>query len=364
VVRFAVALVAIGGIALGVALVLDRMVTPGELEESLAPVESPPVTVKVEQRVIATTLIGRGQVAYEDEDRIALSSMPGLDGSIPLLTWLPERSTELQAGDVLAEVAYRPVILLQGEAPLVRDLTLGESGPDVGTLQRALVSVGLLTESDIDNNLGLVTSRAVAALYEAAGYPAPRRADALYAPAAEIHLTTALPLVVREVTGRVGDAVAPGSDILTVSSPTAHLVVALPSFEAALLAGGETAEIVDDATSNTTSGRVLHVGTVPDPEAGGVPVIVAFDGALPDDRDYRVTIEIETTGQPVLAVPETALYLGSGDSPYVLRTADGGGSEPIPVKVGIVGSDGYAQITPVTATRLLAGDHVVVGAER
>jgi len=362
VVRHVLLLVAVVGFALGTTLLVNRLVAPEELEELLAPVKSPPVTVEVERRVIATTLVGRGLVGYEDEDTIVLSAIPGLDGSTPLLTWLPGRSSELHAGGVLAEVAYRPVILLEGDAPLVRDLMLGDRGPDVAMLQRALVGVGLLAEFDVDEVFGQVTSTAVAALYKAAGYPAPRLANNSYAPVAELHLVTALPVVVRESMASVGDAIAPGSPIMTVSSPAAHLVVGLSSFEAALLTGGETAQIVDDATGNITVGRILHVGTVSDPEVGGVPVIVSLDGVLPDDRDYKVTIEVQTTGQPVLAVPETALYLGSGDSPYVLRTTDESGSEPIPVEVGIVGSDGYAQITPAAATRLVAGDHVVVGA--
>ena len=90
---------------------------------------------------------------------------------------------------------------------------------------------------------------------------------------------------------------------------------------------------------------------------------MTFDGDLPDDRDFRVTIEVETTGRPVLTVPETAIYLGSGDSPYVLRASGDGSAEPVSVTIGLVGSDGYAQITPADGDSLRVDDRVVVGAD-
>lgn len=361
--RIAVAVAVLAVVSFGVLLLVDRLVTPEDLEESLAPAPSPPVTVAVEEKVIRTTVAGRALVAYENTVTVALSALPGLGGSLPLLTGIPERSVELVAGDVLAEVAYRPVILLQGDAPLVRDLSAGDQGPDVVMVQQALLEMGLIETADIDGVFGPVTAAAVTALYEEAGYPAPSLTGTVYAPAAELFVTPLIPLVVRETLVQVGDSLSPGSDIVTVSAPGAHLVVGLPSFEAGLLNGGVTAAITDDVTGRTTSGRVTRIGAAPDPEVGGVPVIVAYDGGLSDDRDYRVTLEIETTGGPVLAVPETALYLGSGDSPYVLRATGAFESEPVSVTIGLVGSDGFAQVTPVDEELLRVGDRVVVGAE-
>lgn len=351
---------AIVAVTFGIILLADRVVTPDELEESLAPVAAPPVTVEVEQRVIQTTLVGRGQVAFDGETTVALPALPGLDGSMPLVTSLPDDVTDLASGDVLMEVAYRPVILLEGPGPLVRDLTSGDRGPDVAVLQQALADLGLLDESDIDERFGPGTSAALADLYEVIGYAPPKRGGAVYATPAELHLTPSLPLVVRDTVVSFGEAVSPGVALAVMSSTSARLVVGLPSFEAALLVGGETVQIFDDATGDTTTGRIERVGTVPTAEAGGVPVVIQFEGELPDDRDYRVTIEVESTGDPVLAVPETALYLGTGDASFVLRIV-AGVTERVTVEVGIVGSDGFAQITPASGTQLAAGDRVVVG---
>ncbi len=353
-------LAAATGIVLFVGFMAGTLTAPRELDASLAPPDPTPVTVEVAHQVVQATLVTRGVVKYDDEADISLAALPGLPGAAPRATWLPEEGALIAAGDRIAEIAFRPILALPGEVPLVRDLTSGTRGPDVVQLQQVLASLNLLDPSGIDGRFGTSTARALTALYEAAGYDPPRAGGAVFAAYAELAMLPKLPREVRSVALATGDTAVAGEPLLHISAQTAQLVAALPSFEAAELVGGEPVTIVDDGTGATVTGRVVSAGTVVDAEVGGVPVLVAFDGRLDTGRDYRVVIELRSTGDAVLAVPETALYLGADGGSYVIRL-DGTAQERVPVSVGITGIDGMVEVTPGPGADLQPGQRVVVG---
>jgi hypothetical protein len=78
--------------------------------------------------------------------------------------------TELAEGAVALEVSGRPVILLQGELPVYRDLRPGSKGDDVLQLEQALVRLGVMTTAD--EVWGNDTGAGLQSLYATIGYTA------------------------------------------------------------------------------------------------------------------------------------------------------------------------------------------------
>jgi peptidoglycan hydrolase-like protein with peptidoglycan-binding domain len=76
-------------------------------------------------------------------------------------------------GEQLAEIDGEPLFALTGPVPAWRDLTPGESGPDVTELQKALASLGYYDGGDTAGYFGSATEDAVSAYYEHLGYSAP-----------------------------------------------------------------------------------------------------------------------------------------------------------------------------------------------
>ncbi|MDT5028157.1 MAG: hypothetical protein QOE61_4583, partial [Micromonosporaceae bacterium] len=76
----------------------------------------------------------------------------------------------LKAGQVLAEVSGRPVVLLPGAVPAYRDLRPGAAGADITQLQDALRGLGYSIRGE--NKFGPATKTALTKLYETIGFPA------------------------------------------------------------------------------------------------------------------------------------------------------------------------------------------------
>ena len=76
-------------------------------------------------------------------------------------------------GEQLAELDGEPLFALTGTVPAWRDLTPGETGPDVTELQQALASLGYYDDGDTAGYFGAATEYAVSLYYEHLGYTPP-----------------------------------------------------------------------------------------------------------------------------------------------------------------------------------------------
>ncbi|MEU4092631.1 peptidoglycan-binding protein [Streptomyces sp. NPDC026673] len=168
------ALVAMGG--LGASLVIK---SPAQ---AAAEAGAPPrdvLTAPVEYRVLVSSLITRGQVAAGQTARIApqISGGDGVSGAV--ITKIAAQSgSTLKQGQVLLEVAGRPVFVLKGTVPVYRDLRPGATGKDVAQVQKALRDLGHGTGSDPEGTFGAGTKAALAAFYASIGYdPRPAQDD-------------------------------------------------------------------------------------------------------------------------------------------------------------------------------------------
>lgn len=168
---WAMALTAV--ISLGAGLGLSRLiVSPADAAANAAPPEAGPITVPVELKALANDVVLRGDVVYEDPVEVTIET-GDLGGAAVVTGRVPAVGATLNPGDVVLEVAGRPVILLPGDLPVYRTLRVGTSGPDVLQLKAALAALGIDPGDQGSNAYDARTAAAVEALYARAGYAAP-----------------------------------------------------------------------------------------------------------------------------------------------------------------------------------------------
>lgn len=125
------------------------------------------VTVPVELRVLASTVVARGDVVP------VVSSVVGVPGSAstaPVVTGVFVSSgDEVADGARVVEVSGRPVFVFSGDTLAYRDMRPGASGADVAALQAALVRSGCPADQD-GGVVGEATKLCLTEMYEAVGY--------------------------------------------------------------------------------------------------------------------------------------------------------------------------------------------------
>ncbi|KAB1943422.1 HlyD family efflux transporter periplasmic adaptor subunit [Micromonospora sp. ALFpr18c] len=138
------------------------------LAEAAAP-SSARLTAQVERRVLRDTVVLRGTVVAGGTFEVT----PAVGDSIPVVTAVRVSvGTDVSVGQVILEVAGRPLIALSGDIPVYRDLRPGMSGRDVAQLQKALRGLGHQS-ADVDGTFGSGTKKALSAFYSSLGYDVP-----------------------------------------------------------------------------------------------------------------------------------------------------------------------------------------------
>ncbi|WP_344030590.1 hypothetical protein [Leucobacter iarius] len=163
--------VAVLSLLAGVVL-MQFIVSPAELAARAAPPKAGPVTAPIEERKIENTVVSRGEVTYADAVDAQIDAA-GLSERAVVTGQVPQSGKILKAGDIALEIAGRPVIVLAGELPAYRSMSIGQRGPDVLQLKQALTALGLSAGDTSNNVFEGDTSNAIGALYERLGYPAP-----------------------------------------------------------------------------------------------------------------------------------------------------------------------------------------------
>lgn len=166
-----VAIVAVVFLLLGIGT-MQFIVSPAELAARTAHPVAGLVTAPVEERVIENTVVTRADVGYAGAVDVKIES--GSESDI-VTGRVPKIGAVLNARDIALEVSGRPVVVLPGDLPAYRDLTIGSVGPDVTQLHEALTSLGYLVE--VTDTFTTDTSQAIQALYADLGYPPPSTSD-------------------------------------------------------------------------------------------------------------------------------------------------------------------------------------------
>ncbi len=171
--------VALAGVALvaGVTWVVAAQVmrSPADLAAEAAPPEPSEVTAPVERTELVADVVLRSTVSFGEPVPVSLRGAIDVDGDL-IVTGVPEEGDEVAEGEVLIEVSGRPVLVIEGEIPMFRDLRPGAEGDDVEQLQAALDRLGLEV-GEVDGRFGPATRDAVEALFEQAGYAPPEPSE-------------------------------------------------------------------------------------------------------------------------------------------------------------------------------------------
>jgi hypothetical protein len=305
---------------------------------------------------------------------------------------------EVVAGSWLVAVNDRPVLVLPGPFPLYRDLAFGAQGADVEVVQEGLRVAGLAVPAREQGTFGVQTQRAVAQLYERAGFSPPEPppevveaiagleqrvaqdpddgsartalADqrALAGPrlvAAEVAVAGSLPATATELVG-VGRTLAAGDVLGVLQRGARRLVASVPTAVAAGLGVGMEALVdLPGAVGTAATISALEPEDAPPGSGEGVAapttrVLLTTSALLPGALEAPVLVRLEraVVDRATAIVPVTAVVNRGGRS-YVARSAvDGEWRE---VEVQVLGElAGRVAVEPVGGTPLVAGDQVLL----
>jgi peptidoglycan hydrolase-like protein with peptidoglycan-binding domain len=308
-------------------------------------------------------------------------------------------------GEQLAEIDGEPLFALTGRVPAWRDITPGESGPDVTELQKALASLGYYADGDTPGLFGTATEDAVAAYYEHLGHTPPATGGV---PMMDVLFLPSLPAKVIAVNGAKGQQ--PGQPFLELAARgSLALTGELPPAYAGQVKTGLKVKIFDEVTGIHAAGTVTDVGTPTtitpvgaivnvgggaasasaaesagsgstgsgatgtsgSGNSGGatnpggtpaIPLTVNPSKPLPaalNGENVLVTVATGRTEGPVLTVPVAAIVTTGSGTSYVTVVGAGGKQVQVPVIPGI-SENGYVQVTPAAGHKLAVGDSVVV----
>ena len=280
-------------------------------------------------------------------------------------TWLPSGGKVIRRGQPVYELDGRPVPLFYGNVIPYRALEQGAvAGPDVTALNENLIALGY--ESGPASDLyGAQTAGAVSAWQRANGLPQTgvvALGDVAYAPGA-LRVTT--------VMAQAGEAVQPGSPVLTGTALTRQIVVALDAALQSEVAVGDAVSITLP-NNDTTPGTVSFVGKVASSSGGSggsstptinvyiTPTHPAATGTL---TDAPVTVAItEGTARNALVVPVTALLALSSGGYAIEEVLSSGAHQLQAVSVGPIfdDADGLVQIS---GQGVVAGEKIVTASQ-
>jgi peptidoglycan hydrolase-like protein with peptidoglycan-binding domain len=353
----------------------------------------------------ASSGTGTGSAAG-DSSAGGASSDTGSSGAVYISKLEVAAGDTIANGQQLAEIDGEPMFALTGPVPAWRDLTPGETGPDVTELQKALASLGYYDDGDTPGYFGPATEDAVALYYEHLGYTPPSTGGV---PMADVVFLPSLPAAVVAVNGATGEQ--PGQPFLELA-PRGSLALTgeLPPTYEGQVKSGLKATIYDDVTGIHALGTVGAVGTATLVAPTGAVVDIgggsgsageagsagsgsagstgssgtsgsagsgsaANEGATPfipltvrpskplaaalNGENVLVTVQTGQTEGPVLSVPVAAIITTASGRSYVTVVGAHGKQTNVTVTPGI-SDNGYVQVTPASSRALAAGDHVVV----
>jgi HlyD family secretion protein/Putative peptidoglycan binding domain len=301
---------------------------------------------------------------------------PVTAGRSGVVTGVTSGGTTVGQGGVLFHLDLQPTMLLHGDIPAFRDLSVdADPGADITQLEQALVDLGFGDGVTVDNEFTDATADAVTAWEEALGRSDPdgvvSLGDVVFAPT---------DLRIAEVTAERGTQVQSGAEVVQVTATTKVATLQLTVDQVANVEAGTpvTIELPDGTEATGTIADVATEPTTDDGTGGGggdggggggdddeetFAVTMALDDpAVADGFDsgtVDVSVERSRT-ENATAVPVTAL-LALSEGGYAVQVADDTqpeGYRLVPVEVGTI-ADEWVE---VSGDGIEAGVDVVVPA--
>ena len=219
--------------------------------------------------VTRRSLTSQTQVAATLGDAGTYSVVNQAQGTI---TELPGAGQVVRQGQVLYRVSDSPVVLLYGPVPAYRDLSEGMTGPDVAELNADLVQLRYATAAQLGPRSGwnYFSAETAYALEALQAHLAVTQTGTLGLGQA-VFLPSAA-LITGLGTGTVpGGTATPGSVVLTASSTTPVVTIALDPAQQTEVKDGEQVSITlpDGATTPGVVSQVAAVATAPGSSSSG-----------------------------------------------------------------------------------------------
>jgi peptidoglycan hydrolase-like protein with peptidoglycan-binding domain len=290
---------------------------------------------------VGSVQVTEGAVTRDGDPVLQTSTSPG--GTI---TAVVDEGEVMAQGDQLFRVDDQPVILLFGDVPAYRAMSVGvQPGNDVAQLELALVELGYGQDGLVlvDGVFDAATEAAVIAWQADTG----AQADGVV----ELGEVVFLPGSIRvaSVLKSPGDPARDGEIVLVTSSNETFVTVRLSTEDQDLVAVGDSVAVeLPDGTD--VSATVTEIGGVAQTGQDGVSyfeMTVSLDDASAaaglDEAPVDVDVVSDAASQ-VLAVPVTALVaLSEGGYAVEVQGADGT-TRLIAVETGLF-ADGTVEVT-------------------
>lgn len=349
----------VAALAVGAALVWTGKPWNGTSERSAGSSGDNVVTVPVERGTLTSQLHLNGTLGYGDP-----VELPPAAGTV---TALPVPGEVIEVGAPVYESDGAPVILMEGERPLWRDLSRGVAdGPDILQLEQNLARMGFF-HREPDTRFDWWTADAVRRWQKDSEQPVTGTiavADVVVADAASIRIS--------QVTAALGESdVSP----LTYTATSLRAHVKLTGAQARdLEAGTPVLVVLPDGTELEETLDVVDPGGQPTGDEGETsPPNAEIEFSDQDQvaragpAAVRVTVQDSEERTETLIVPATAL-IATARERYAVEMQTEDGIVRVPVEIGLV-AEARVQIlasgSDVAGARvddpsLAEGDEVVV----
>ena len=273
------------------------------------------------------------------------------------VTALPSEGSVVGQSQALIEVEGQPVVVLLGEIPAYRTLTVGVSGRDVQQFEDSLAALGFgdVNGFEADGDFDAATARAAAAWQTSIG----QRPDGVVN-FGDVYFTPA-PVRIGQNLVSVGNAVFDGTPIMALSAEETYVTVELSTDDQDLIAVGDAVIVklpsgVEEQATVTEIGSVVLANQQGDTYFETTVVLADQTAAEGLDEAPVDVIVTGTVAEDVLAVPVTAL-LALAEGGYAVEIVDeDGGTYLVGVVPGLF-ADGLVE---VTSSELRAGMQVIV----
>jgi peptidoglycan hydrolase-like protein with peptidoglycan-binding domain len=282
----------------------------------------------------------------------ATTTTTTITSSSGIVTWVAPASSVLHSGDVLYRVDNVPVVLVEGDGVLWRDIAVGDSGDDVLAVEAALSAMGYDPSATVTVDSSYTSySRAMSRRFEAA-YGLETTSTF---PFASVVMRPAA-VIVTDVARNVGDAVSTGDTVLTVSDTSRIVTFSLDPADRNTLAEGDAVS-VRLPSGESVAATILSISSGLDSTTSAYAVVAAVTDPIEGVGD-KVEVTVAGTvplASGALVVPAASLVMRDDGTTTVGVLRDGNVANVAVTVIATAGNN-----TAVEASGLAEGDVVVV----
>jgi hypothetical protein len=297
-------------------------------------------TAPVERGKLSDQISQSGILTYQAQPDG--SPYPVFDRARGTYTKLPSSGDQVGCGGVLYRVNNQPVALLCGSTPAYRSLSKGESGPDVTELNANLVDLGYATRAQLDPTSDSFSAATAAALQKLQAKLGEDQTGSLAL--GQVVFLPESPRIAT-VSGELGASAQPGAPVLSATSDTLEVQLALDPSQQGSVKRGDRAVITLPSNTSVT-GRVERLGRIAQVSAGQnsiatgatIPAYISLDHPEQARGLDQAPVQVNITTKGVndaLNVPVTAIVGRSGGGFAVEVVRGDGQRELVPVKLGL-----------------------------